>query len=401
MKRLFALVSAVALTSSPVFARDGEGLEDMRKLQRREEDKEPHPVESSSTWRMGTFGYLRGVYEYTTPDKQQRFIGRNNGFLLESARLGFEGKNAEYGFSFRLSIELASDAVTTSLDPRGELEVRGRDGFLTWEPSSYVGVRLGQFRIPFSQEDLRGTPDLLFISRAVAQEGVLSGRGYAEPGIGVDREIGAMIASPKPIALVSKMKIGYYLSVFNGNGRNQLVNDNNQPAFAGRIELAWSDIIQAGGALLYNPRTVGAQPDLYKETDQQWAADLLFTWQGLELFGQASARTTTYNTVEGTPDRLQLGYHGQVGYKIKQLPIPLMPGYRYAVYDPWASGGGQSNDPLRRSLDRQKLQYHTFGVRAFHPALPVSAYVNYTLTIEEKPRQLSNDRLEVLAQLIF
>ncbi|MFO0658423.1 MAG: porin [Polyangiaceae bacterium] len=389
-------ISSVLFSSSVSFARDGEGRDDIQRQIQGDNAQEvppPEPITSGSSWRMGIFGYLRGGYENVQKDKNRPYVGRNSGFILDSARLGFEGRNEPYHTSFRLSIEAASDSETAVNTPQGSLETRMRDAFIRTDPVAYVGVQVGQFRVPFSEEDLRGVTDLLFASRAVAQTGVMVGRGDQVTGLGIDREIGVMLSPEKPITIAGPVGVAYYLSLFNGNGANQLLNDSNDLAFAGRVEAVYGKLFQLGGAFLYNPRSRGVQPYAFVEKDMQFSGDVKLTFKGLEVAGQFTQRSTKFETVK-TDDRKQIGWHAQVGYKIP-IYVPVMPAYRIAAFDPW------SNAKSGSAVDKQALLYHTFGVRVFHPKLPLSTYINYTITNEEKPNRLNNNRLEILAQLLF
>ena len=76
----------------------------------------------------------------TTRSKDERydFVGRNNGFVLDSARVGVQGRNRTYDVTFRISIEGASDVLTAPNTPLGSLSVRLRDGFARWDPVSFA-----------------------------------------------------------------------------------------------------------------------------------------------------------------------------------------------------------------------------------------------------------------------
>jgi hypothetical protein len=202
-----------------------------------------------------------------------------------------------------------------------------------------------------------------------------------------------MLSPEKPIKIAGDFGVAYYLSLFNGNGANALLNDSNALAFAGRFEAVYGRIAQVGGSFLYNPRSRGNQPYAFVEKDSQFNVDAKLTVQGFELAGQFSQRSTKFETIDA-PSRQQTGWHAQTGYKIP-LYVPIMPAYRIASFDPW------SNAKSGSAVDKQALLYHTFGVRVFHPKLPLSAYLNYTITVEEKPNRLDNNRLEILAQLLF
>jgi hypothetical protein len=384
--------SLLLAVSSPALARDGEGIDDTRALLGRED------AGDDEGWDIGTFGFIRVSYENVQDDPNTQYVGRNDGFVVQHARVGFEGSNDESGLNWRISLEGASDLRNRLNTPSAEIDVRLRDAFMRWDPVSFIGIQAGQMKAPFSQEELRGTPDLLFSNRAVGVEGVLPGRGQQTPGIEIDRQVGVMISPDDPIEFGnSGFGVAYYLMVANGNGANQTLNDNDSLGFVGRLEFVWDDILLFGGAASYNPRTEGNLPNLYEENDLAIAGDLLFTFKGIELFGQYIQSTTSYPTVSAE-DRRQTAWHAQAGYRINAGPISITPGYRYATFDPFANDA--EGNP---TLENLELQYHTMGLRFFHPnpRLGLSAYANYTITVENETRQLDNNRFEALLQLIF
>jgi hypothetical protein len=346
---------------------------------------------AAGPWELTVFGYLRAGYDHTFKDERYAFIGRNNGFVLDSARIGLQGGNRDYALSFRISIEGASDVLSAPNTPIGTLAVRLRDGFARWDPFTFIGLQAGQFKAPFQEEELRGTQSLLFATRAVGVEGVSPGRGFQLPGIQQDRQLGVMVSPIKPIG--DDINVSYYLMVMNGNGSNQLLDDNGRLGLVARTELNIFKYVRVGGAVFRNDRTVGTPPNLYNEEDLGLTGDVGVTVAGIEAFGAITRVRTTFPTV-GTSARVQLAYHGQVGYRIDLPGFDLTPAYRYAYFHPWQSGGGGGFDAF-------KLQYHTFGVRAAHAKLPLTAWLNYTITGEAEGRKLANDRIEILGQVTF
>lgn len=352
---------------------------------------EPGAEKPVSPWDFTLFGYLRAGYDYTFKDDRYSFIGRNNGFVLDSARVGVQGEARPYNVTFRVSFEGASDVLTAPNTPLGTLSVRLRDAFARWDPFPFVGLQVGQYKAPFQEEELRGTQTLLFASRAVGVEGVAPGRGFQLPGIELDRQLGVMFSPIKPIG--GDVGVSYYLMVMNGNGSNQLLDDNGKVGLVGRTELDILKYARIGAAVFHNERTVGAPPNLYNEEDFGLTGDVGVHAAGFEVFGAVTRVRTVYPTV-GTSARVQLAFHGQVGYRFEIERLQITPAYRYAYFHPWQDGGGAGFDAF-------KLQYNTFGVRLAHAKLPVTAWLNYTLTGEEPVRKLSNDRIELLGQVTF
>lgn len=342
-------------------------------------------------WDFGVFGYVRFGYDFTAKDPTYDFVGRNNGFVLDSARFGIDGRNRDYNIFWRVSLEGASDVVRSTNVPIGSLSVRLRDAFGRWDPLPWLGVQVGQFKAPFQEEELRGTNDLLFATRAVGVAGVLPGRGFQTSGIALDRQLGVMLSPSRPIG--RDVGVAYYLMVMNGNGSNQLLDDNGRFGFVGRIEVGYRKYVRLGGATFYNERTVGAAPNLYDETDLGITGDVTVSLEGLRLFGAVTRVGTTFPTV-GARARAQLAYHGQIGYQFDLPRFFVTPAYRYATLHPWFEGGEQGFSAF-------ELRYHTFGVRTGLEKLPLQLWINYTLTTEGDGRRLDNDRFEILGQVTF
>lgn len=346
---------------------------------------------------LDPWAYVRMGYESVDNDDRYDFIGRNDGFILDNARIGFDASVGEQ-LSVAFSLEGASDIEVDTNTPMGELDVRVRDAYVRYDPLRYFGIQGGQFKAPFAAEELRSRADLSFVSRAVGQEGVLPGRGFEEPGVQIDRQLGVMISSGQSLPIWNEITADYYAMLANGNGDNELLNDNDDLAVIGRIEAHYEDLVTIGAAVLWNKRTAGDPPNQSDDEDTGVATDLLLTPYDGEIFFQYVELDTDYKTVSDTLDRTQRAFHVQVSYLFEIPWMTLTPGYRYAVLDPYADADG---DDAGLDLDAFEVDYHTIGVRIGHLELPLSLFVNYTFTEEKEPRELDNDRLQILTQVVF
>jgi hypothetical protein len=364
----------------------------------RDEHEASPEEEESDELELGAYGYLRAMYEYVDHDPNFTFVGRNSGFSIENLRVGLTGTYSPAGISFRGSVEGASRSHDEVNEPIIALDVRMRDAFVRWDPVAWLGVQIGQFEAPFAFEEIRSETDLLFPGLALTQEGVLVGRGLEEPPVAIARQIGVML-SPKDRIALGPLGLRYYAMLMSGNGINQGLDDNGKPAVVGRLELSFGDYATLGGAFLYNPRTVGALPDLFDEDDLGVATDLHVEVLGFELVAQLVYLTTSFDTT-GTEDRERLGWHAELGYHFDTIsPVPIILAYRFAMYEPWL--GRDDGDPA--GLSATGLRYHTIGIRADYPDenVGLSAFVSYTFTDEDEGRELDNNRLQVMAQLAF
>lgn len=346
-------------------------------------------------WMFRPYGYVRMGFEWVNNDERYDFIGENSGFVLDAARLGFEVKRADE-FTAVISVEGADGNPSGINTPAGDLDVRLRDAYMRWDPIPQIGVQVGQFFAPFAAEEMVSRRDLAFAGRALAQEGVLSGRGFEQSPVALDRQLGVMISQRDPID-IGPVGLAAYAMIANGNGPNKLLNDNNLPAFIGRLELYAMDHVRAGGAFARNDRREGEAPDQFDEKDTSFAADLLVTIKDLRVFGQFVQVMTEFPTA-GLADRTQRGISAEAGYTLKVPYVHITPGYRFAHFDPWAGG---SEAAAGAALESFQLNYHTVGLRFDHADLPFRLYANYTITVERDPRKLDNDRLQILTQAEF
>lgn len=374
-------------------------------------------------FRVTLSGYIHGSYRWISEPQNYTLVGRNNGFQLPQARVVADAqwKNR---LSARVSVEAASEDRLSQSFPGGQMTTRLRDAYITWAPLRELRVTVGQQVTPWDLESLRSDAELPFVSRSVAVEGVQPTEGLATRGLGADRNLGISLHSGF-IGLSRGTSFRYSLFAGNGNGQNQLLNDNNIPALYGRVEFAYwgqaglpqdqvrpmfsvvddfrKPILHIGLASQWNPRTVGNLPDLMRETDAGVAVDAALSLLGFELQGGFLYVRTSRDTLTGVPDLERLGFWGHLRYTIPRIPLQITPGYRISSYAPRAHVGTQPATEMDRQFDASyTLLYHTLGVflrptRTF----PLHGSLGYTFATESEPNILNNDRFEADIVLIF
>jgi phosphate-selective porin OprO/OprP len=144
-------------------------------------------------------------------------------FRLRRARINLTGDFAEQ-FDFKIEGDFGQGDGLNS----NRTAFSGTDIFVNWHQFPEAQVKVGQWKAPFGLEQL--TPDyaLYTIERTLPT-------GAITP----DRQIGVQLWG-KPFAGVwpdQKDLLTYYAGIFNGNGRNVSVNDNNNFMYVGRLEL--------------------------------------------------------------------------------------------------------------------------------------------------------------------
>jgi hypothetical protein len=116
----------------------------------------------------------------------------------------------------------------------------------------------------------------------------------------------------------------------------------------------------------------------------------------VDLRAQYIQRETTSKDVPQEPSTVARGFHAAIGIGLPMVSI----GYRFATLDPTATF--DTVDPVTQgTLDADAVTYHTIGVNWMPADAPCGLKLNYTVTGEQAPRELSNDRLDVLVQAGF
>lgn len=144
-------------------------------------------------------------------------------FRLRRARINMTGEYAEQ-FDFKIEGDFAlSDGLSSN-----RLGFEATDIFANWHAYPEAQIKIGQYKAPFGLEQL--TPDtLLYVIERSLPTGALT----------PERQIGIQVWGKPFTNLWPEQKdlLAYYAGVFNGDGRNVSVNDNNSFMYVGRVEL--------------------------------------------------------------------------------------------------------------------------------------------------------------------
>ncbi|PYJ23378.1 MAG: hypothetical protein DME99_02970 [Verrucomicrobia bacterium] len=143
-------------------------------------------------------------------------------FRLRRARINLTGDFAEQ-FDFKIEGDFGQGDGLNS----NRTAFSATDIFVNWHQYPEAQVKVGQWKAPFGLEQLTPDTALYFAERSLPT-------GAITP----DRQIGAQLWG-KPFAGVwpeQKDLLTYYAGIFNGNGRNVSVNDNNNFMYVGRLE---------------------------------------------------------------------------------------------------------------------------------------------------------------------
>jgi hypothetical protein len=144
-------------------------------------------------------------------------------FRLRRARINLTGDFAE-NFDFKIEGDFGQgDGLNSS-----RTAFSATDIFVNWHQFPEAQIKVGQWKAPFGLEQLTPDTSLYLIERSLPT-------GAITP----DRQIGAQVWG-KPFTNIwpaQKDLVTYYAGIFNGNGRNVSVNDNNNFMYVGRLEL--------------------------------------------------------------------------------------------------------------------------------------------------------------------
>lgn len=136
---------------------------------------------------------------------------------VRRARLVFVGKSPSRHLQFNVQLGLAPQDLET--DYLSAL----RDAYVTWNGNRDLSVRFGQMKVPFNIELMTSSAYITFPDRSITSNELT-----------LDRDIGVYVYSTDLFGAGDRL--GYYLGVFNGDGRNRLVKDLG-PMFLARVEV--------------------------------------------------------------------------------------------------------------------------------------------------------------------
>jgi hypothetical protein len=342
---------------------------------------------------------LRTGYELQQPDANVPFIGQNDGFLLDQARLGFSGAYRDL-VAFTLTVDAASFLPGAGAnDPRRRLVAAVVDAFVQVKPSRFFNVWVGQTFMPADQEGSTTRGVFNFTDRSVASGGVRPGRGFVVDGMSDGREIGVVFGAQD--VDIGPVLLDYRIAVANGAGGARYGNDNKLPALYSRFAIGYERYATLGFGGHFNPKTTGDLPALYNETETQGFVDFRVDAFGIDFLAQVQARQVTFDSLYpdlADPNRSAFGL-GATSWLVLKDPfgLPLFgvkPGYRISYYDPTTA------------LTDDALLEHSLGIRFDPPGLrlPLALLVDVTSLWELDStgiKSFDTNRLTAILQLNF
>jgi phosphate-selective porin OprO/OprP len=191
------------------------------------EEKPPFfVVPRASEFKLVLGGYIQVNFEDGDVSAFEGRFGQTalkDRFRLRRTRINLTGEFAEQ-FDFKVEGEFENSEGISS----GRTAFSGADIFVNWHQFPEAQIKVGQWKAPFGLEQLTPDPYLFIIERSLPT-------GAITP----ERQIGVQLWG-KPFTNVwpeQKDLLTYYAGIFNGNGRNTTINDNNAFMYVGRLEL--------------------------------------------------------------------------------------------------------------------------------------------------------------------
>jgi phosphate-selective porin OprO and OprP len=272
-------------------------------------------------------------------------------FRLRRARVNLTGDFAEQ-FDFKVEGDFGQGDGLNS----NRTAFSATDIFVNWHRYPEAQIKIGQWKAPFGLEQLTPDTSLYLIERSLPT-------GAITP----DRQIGAQIWG-KPFASIwpdQKDLLTYYAGIFNGNGRNVSVNDNNNFMYVGRLEsTVFKDFFGKGSYLKLGADVLNSRDDKGTNISQTlnllvnddgslspfvlpgadertaWGVDASLKLGPFDLMGEYLEEYVNGRTVNGMPpgfaDFTTTGYYITAGYFL--IPKKLQAVVRWEDLNPGQKG---------------------------------------------------------------
>jgi phosphate-selective porin len=279
-------------------------------------------------------------------------------------------KNANDSFDIRRArLDLKGD-ITEKFDYRTQVEFGGTSGpflldaLLGYKFNPYIKLTAGQFKIPFSQENLTSSPKLETINRSQVVEALVA-RGQDVIGNQNGRDIGVQLSGNLFLKDDFSL-VDYAFGVFNGAGINKL-DTNEQKDFIGRVVVhPWKDL-SVGGSYYNGRYTLTSSPTLRGERDRV-GAEFAYLKDRLSLRGEF------ISGLDGSIKKR--GWYLQGGYFL--IPKKLQGVFKFDTFDP------------NEQIDNNETNVYTFGANWYFNKWAF-IQLNYELKDEIGRKEIDNN----------
>ena len=304
MKRIFRTIVGMMLLSIPLCVSAQDNLQQQVDNLQGKVDRMPK-----------ISGFVQGMYQANLNYEGELI---DNTFRMRRVRMSIDGTLVK-GLTYKIQGDFTRSPMLV-------------DAYLKYKPCNEFAIQIGQFKTPFSIESPINPVNLEIFDYGEAIQGLV---GYKDVcGVGsLGRDLGIMATgSLLPVETQNGEKFGivdYSLGVFNGNGANQLDN-NNRKDIVGRLEVhPGLKALTLSGSYYYG--------HYYKDEGNngarnRWAAGVQYNDGKLVLRGEyIGGKTGLSHTVipEDPVYYNSNGYYGVVGYNFQAGEQKIMPVLRY------------------------------------------------------------------------
>lgn len=254
-------------------------------------------------------------------------VGEEDGispsFDVYKVRFGIRGTMFKPWVKYRVTYELGRTG--------GDSASKFKDVFLEFDKTSWAAFRMGQFKAPFSMQELTGDELQMFTDRAITNV------------FAVQRDQGAQLSGGTKNRLFN-----YAVGMFNGSG-DAKAQEDKKLLWVGRVwfdpigeyrlsegapEMPEHNMLHFGIAARTGEIQRRGQTGVFEDPNNQTAWNLEAAWKYGRWFATAEYFNETTNVDNPTPgpDVDADGWHVQAG--VVAIPRQLEFGARYAVVDP-------------------------------------------------------------------
>lgn len=304
-------------------------------------------------------GRVQARYTYEGKEGMGKGADDSSHFGIQRARLGLSG----HAFTKKLRYKYQHDM--------GKGKVSLKDFWADYElVNNWLHIRAGQWKRPFSRQQINSSGKLELIDRAITDKKFLAGR-----------DIGVAFHNNYE----KSPEFEYVLGVFNGTGTSSIPT-RFTPTLALRLGYnyggikGYSESDMKGGGLRFG---IGASALMNMDLDDDDSSDSAmmaeldfilkiagFSTSGAVYYAKTDGETATASTdqtrmLSGKAIRDGLGFHAQAGYMIAKKYQPVIR-YSMVMYDEGktmvVTGQDNSGADVIGEVDREKATYSELAV---------------------------------------
>ena len=376
MKRKFRIIVGMLLLAIPLcmnaqvkVKKPGQDSNEAKE-QKTEQEKTEKPKDGLTMPKIS--GFVQGMYQANLSDKGDLL---DNTLRMRRVRLSVDGK-----LSNTVSYKIQGDFT------RSPMLV---DAYVKYKPCREFAIQVGQFKTPFTLESPINPVNLEIFDYGEAVQQLV---GYKDVcGVGaLGRDLGIMATgSLFPVENANGYQysiVDYAVGVFNGNGANQLDN-NNRKDLVGRLEVhpGLKALTLSGSYYygLYKGSSVSnaevGKPYFDHGARNRWSAGAQYNDGKLVIRGEYINGKTGFqkdiidaeaNLITEDHFLNSNGYYGVIGYNFHAGEQKIMPVLRYEHFAKDAS------------ITKGGTNWYTVGIN-YWPLKSVNCKLDYSLIQKE------------------